>query len=179
MLNYSVSEENYIKAIYHLQTGDATVTTNALAQELHTRPASVTDMMKKLKAKKLLHYQPYQGFRLSTEGSKVALGIIRRHRLIETWLVREFGYAWDEVHDEAEILEHAVSDMMLDRIDAKLGQRFPGLSRGIQLVEWRYNQHLHPRALLIEVGCQENSKEEAIRSIELFGDTVAEILAES
>jgi len=64
-------------------------------------------------------------------------------------------------------------------IDAKLGQRFPGLSRGIQLVEWRYNQHLHPRALLIEVGCQENSKEEAIRSIELFGDTVAEILAES
>lgn len=64
-------------------------------------------------------------------------------------------------------------------IDAKLNQRFPGLSRGIQLVEWRYNQHLHPRALLVEVGCQESSKEEAIRSIELFSDIVAEILSES
>lgn len=64
-------------------------------------------------------------------------------------------------------------------IDAKLNEHYPGLSRGIQLVEWRYNQHLHPRALLIEVGCQENSKEEAIRSIELFSDVIAEILSES
>ncbi len=64
-------------------------------------------------------------------------------------------------------------------IDARLNQHYPGLSRGIQLVEWRYNQHLHPRALLVEVGCQENSREEAIRSIELLGDVVAEILAES
>jgi len=64
-------------------------------------------------------------------------------------------------------------------IDAKLNQYYPGLSRGIQLVEWRYNQHLHPRALLLEVGCQENSKEEAIRSIELLGDILTEILAES
>lgn len=64
-------------------------------------------------------------------------------------------------------------------IDARLNQQFPGLSRGIQLVEWRYNQHLHPRALLIEVGCQENSREEAVRSIELLGDIVAEILSES
>ncbi|SDF74933.1 stage II sporulation protein P [Sporolituus thermophilus] len=64
-------------------------------------------------------------------------------------------------------------------IDAKLNQHFPGLSRGIQLVDWRYNQHLHPRALLIEVGCQDNSKEEAMRSIELFGDVLAEIIAEN
>jgi stage II sporulation protein P len=64
-------------------------------------------------------------------------------------------------------------------IDARLSQHFPGLSRGIQLVEWRYNQHLHPRALLIEVGCQDNSREEAVRSIELLGDVVAEILSES
>lgn len=64
-------------------------------------------------------------------------------------------------------------------VDARLNQHFPGLSRGIQLVEWRYNQHLHPRALLIEIGCQENSKEEAVRSIELLGDVVAEILSES
>ena len=70
MLNYSQSEENYIKAIYHLQADGETVTTNALAQELLTRPASVTDMMKKLKTKKLLNYQPYQGFRLNNEGKK-------------------------------------------------------------------------------------------------------------
>ena len=73
MLNYSTSEENYIKAIFHLQRQDGTVTTNELANELKTKPASVTDMMKKLKVKKLLHYQPYQGFRLSSDGSKVAL----------------------------------------------------------------------------------------------------------
>ncbi|HWQ61992.1 MAG TPA: stage II sporulation protein P, partial [Negativicutes bacterium] len=64
-------------------------------------------------------------------------------------------------------------------LDARLNQHFPGLSRGIQLVEWRYNQHLHPRSLLVEVGCQENSREEATRSIELLGDVVAEILSES
>lgn len=83
MLNYSTSEENYIKAIYHLQQQDGNVTTNELAAELKAKPASITDMMKKLKAKKLLHYEPYQGFSLSTEGKKVALGIIRRHRLWE------------------------------------------------------------------------------------------------
>ena len=70
MLNYSTSEENYIKAIFHLQTGDGTVTTNELAAELKTRPASVTDMMKKLKAKKLVHYQAYHGFRLALKAEK-------------------------------------------------------------------------------------------------------------
>lgn len=121
MLNYSVSEENYIKAIWHLQTGEGVVTTNALAQELHTRPASVTDMMKKLKAKKLLHYQPYQGFRLSTEGSKVALGIIRRHRLWEFFLAEKLEFSWEEVHEVAEELEHVGSRKLIDRLDAFLG----------------------------------------------------------
>ncbi|MFN5931148.1 MAG: metal-dependent transcriptional regulator, partial [Sphingobacteriales bacterium] len=78
---YTSTEENYIKAIYHLQGADDVVTTNALSAELKTRPASVTDMLKKLKAKKLLSYEKYQGFRLSQDGKKVALGIIRRHRL--------------------------------------------------------------------------------------------------
>ena len=89
MLNYSTSEENYIKAIFHLQEEDETVTTNELAHELQTRPASVTDMMKKLKTKKLIHYQPYQGFRLNNEGNKVALGIIRRHRLMGIFFSRK------------------------------------------------------------------------------------------
>ena len=92
MLNYSTSEENYIKAIFHLQRQDNTVTTNELANELKTKPASVTDMMKKLKIKKLLHYEPYQGFRLSIEGYKVALGIVRRHRLWEYFLAEKLKF---------------------------------------------------------------------------------------
>lgn len=121
MLNYSTSEENYIKAIFHLQGEDAMVTTNELARELKTKPASVTDMMKKLKAKKLLHYQPYQGFRLSNEGSKVALGIIRRHRLWEYFLSEKLKFSWEEVHEVAEHLEHVSSKKLIDKLDEYLG----------------------------------------------------------
>ena len=85
-LNLSASEENYIKAIFHLQGETDTVSTNALAARLHTKPASVTDMMKKLNAKKVLHYKPYYGFYLSAEGKRIALTIIRRHRLWEFFL---------------------------------------------------------------------------------------------
>ncbi len=121
MLNYSTSEENYIKAIFHLQGDDVTVTTNELSRELKTKPASVTDMMKKLKTKKLLHYQPYQGFRLSNEGSKVALGIIRRHRLWEYFLSEKLKFSWDEVHEVAEHLEHVSSKKLIDKLDEFLG----------------------------------------------------------
>jgi DtxR family transcriptional regulator, Mn-dependent transcriptional regulator len=121
MLNYSTSEENYIKAIFHLQEEEGTVTTNELANELHTRPASVTDMMKKLKAKKLLHYQAYRGFKLSTDGKKVAIGIIRRHRLWEYFLAEKLKFSWDEVHAVAEHLEHVSSKKLIDKLDEFLG----------------------------------------------------------
>lgn len=121
MLNYSASEENYIKAIYRLQGADGTVSTNALANALRTKPASVTDMMKKLKLKKLLHYQPYQGFRLSQEGSRVALGIIRRHRLWEFFLAEKLRFNWDEVHEVAEELEHVSNKKLIDKLDEFLG----------------------------------------------------------
>lgn len=121
MLNYSTSEENYIKAIYRLQRSDSTVTTNELAQELKTKPASVTDMMKKLKVKKLLHYQPYRGFRLTQEGGKVALGIIRRHRLWEFFLAEKLKFSWDEVHEVAEDLEHVSNKKLIDKLDEYLG----------------------------------------------------------
>ena len=121
MLNYSTSEENYIKAIYHLQGAQTTVTTNELAEKLNTKPASVTDMMKKLKVKKLLHYQPYQGFRLSNEGKKVALDIIRRHRLWEYFLAEKLKFKWDEVHVVAEDLEHVSSKKLIDKLDEYLG----------------------------------------------------------
>ncbi|MBL7746791.1 MAG: metal-dependent transcriptional regulator [Chitinophagaceae bacterium] len=121
MLNYSTSEENYIKAIYHLQQMDDMVTTNELAAELKTKPASVTDMMKKLKAKKLLNYERYQGFRLTNEGNKVALGIIRRHRLWEYFLAEKLKFTWDEVHEVAEDLEHVTNKKLIDKLDEFLG----------------------------------------------------------
>lgn len=120
-MNYSVSEENYIKSIFHLQKKEGTVTTNELAAELKTRPASVTDMMKKLKTKKLLHYQPYKGFRLTAYGTRVALGIIRRHRLWEFFLAEKLKFTWDEVHEVAEELEHVSNKKLIDKLDAYLG----------------------------------------------------------
>ena len=120
MQNYSTSEENYIKAIYRLQQ-DEMVTTNELAAALQTRAASVTDMMKKLKAKKLLHYQPYQGFRLTPEGNRVALGIVRRHRLWEFFLAEKLKFTWDEVHEVAEELEHVTNVKLINKLDEFLG----------------------------------------------------------
>lgn len=121
MFNYSTSEENYIKAIFHLQGETETVTTNELANDLKTKPASVTDMMKKLKTKKLLHYKPYRGFRLSNEGNKVALNIIRRHRLWEYFLAEKLKFSWEEVHAVAEELEHVSSKKLIDKLDEFLG----------------------------------------------------------
>lgn len=121
MLNYSTSEENYIKTIFHLQQHSDTVTTNALAKELKTSAASVTDMMKKLKAKKLLHYEAYRGFKLSIDGRKVALGIIRRHRLWEYFLAEKLKFNWDEVHAIAEEMEHVGSKKLIDKLDEYLG----------------------------------------------------------
>lgn len=120
-MNYTVSEENYIKAIYHLEQQHETVTTNELAQELQTRAASVTDMLKKLKAKKILHYERYKGFRLTPQGQKIAIGIIRRHRLWEYFLVEKLQFTWDEVHEVAEELEHVISTKLINRLDDYLG----------------------------------------------------------
>ena len=120
-LNYSSSEENYLKAIFHLQSKDGKVTTNALAEHLQTKPASVTDMMKKLDAKKLLHYKPYYGFSLSTEGKRIALHIVRRHRLWEYFLAEKLKFGWNEVHELAEELEHVSSKQLTDRLDEFLG----------------------------------------------------------
>lgn len=118
---YSSSKENYLKAIFHLQETSGTVTTNDVAAELQTRPASVTDMLKKLKAQKLLLYEKYKGFRLSNDGRKVALQIIRKHRLWEYFLVEKLRFGWDEVHEIAEELEHISSKKLIDRLDEFLG----------------------------------------------------------
>lgn len=120
-MNYSISEENYLKAIYHLQEKGGTATTNAVAEHLQTKAASVTDMMKKLSAKGLLDYTPYYGFSLSAEGKKTALFIIRRHRLWEFFLSQKLGFSWEEVHGLAEELEHVSSKKLIDRLDQYLG----------------------------------------------------------
>jgi DtxR family Mn-dependent transcriptional regulator len=120
-MKYSSSKEDYLKAIYHLQTQDGMVSTNELAGELQTRAASVTDMLKKLKGQKLLNYEPYKGFRLSSEGKKVAVQIVRKHRLWEYFLVEKLHFEWDEVHEIAEELEHVSSKKLIDRLDEYLG----------------------------------------------------------
>ncbi|MBX3254618.1 MAG: metal-dependent transcriptional regulator [Chitinophagaceae bacterium] len=120
-MNFSISEEDYIKAIYHLKGDKLSVATNDLAAELHTRPASVTDMLKKLAAKKLIHYQPYKGVMLNTEGRKIALGIVRRHRLWEYFLAEKLNFSWNEVHEVAEQLEHISSKKLIEKLDEYLG----------------------------------------------------------
>jgi DtxR family Mn-dependent transcriptional regulator len=118
---YSVSEENYIKAIFHLQEEVDRVNTVQLALAMKTKPASITDMLKKLKAKKLLDYQPYYGFKLTAEGNKIALDIIRRHRIWEYFLAEKLKFNLHEIHELAEVLEHVSSKKLIDKLDAYLG----------------------------------------------------------
>jgi DtxR family Mn-dependent transcriptional regulator len=120
-MNLTVSEENYIKSIYKLEEGQDAVTTNALAYELDTKPASVTDMAKKLKEKKLIAYEKYQGINLTPEGKKAALQIVRRHRLWECFLVDKLAFSWEEVHELAEELEHVRSEKLTTRLSEFLG----------------------------------------------------------
>jgi DtxR family Mn-dependent transcriptional regulator len=120
-MKLSESEENYIKSIYNLQEKTEKVNTNSLAAFLNTSAASITDMLKKLKSKKLLEYKKYYGFRLNEAGNKEALKIIRRHRLWEFFLVAKLGMEWEKVHDVAEELEHVSSIELINRLDDFLG----------------------------------------------------------
>jgi len=118
---FTAAEENYIKTIYLLQSNEGLVSTNSVATTLATSAASVTDMLKKLKLKKLLVYEKYKGFKLNNEGKKTALSIIRKHRLWETFLVNTLQFKWDEVHEVAEQLEHIQSTQLIDHLDHFLG----------------------------------------------------------
>jgi len=119
----SPAVDDYLKTIYHhTEWQSDRITPSQLAAELGLAPSSVTEMVQKLAAQGLVTHRPYGPISLSPEGEHRAASIIRRHRLIETWLVSEYGYAWDEVHDEAEVLEHAISDRLLEGIDERLGR---------------------------------------------------------
>ena len=117
----TLAEENYIKAVYHLESSfEDGVPTNALAERMKTKASSVTDMIKKLAEKGLLVYKPYQGAFLSEKGRGHAIKVIRRHRLWEQFLVEKLNFNWDEVHDLAEQLEHIESDKLTNELDAFL-----------------------------------------------------------
>jgi len=119
----SHTEENYIKAIFKLQAlvKEAAVSTNDIAERLSTQPATVTDMIKRLADKKLVTYKKYYGVHLTSKGEKIALDIIRKHRLWEVFLVNKLKFKWDEVHDIAEQLEHINSDELISKLDDFLG----------------------------------------------------------
>ncbi len=115
--------EDYLKTVYaHTEWQPDAITPSGLATALGVAPSSVTEMVKKMATQGLVKHVPYGAIRLTPEGRLRALAVVRRHRLIETWLVREMGYTWDEVHDEAEVLEHALSDRLLEAIDERLGR---------------------------------------------------------
>ena len=114
----SQSEENYLKEIFHLSGRDKVkVSTNSLAEKLESKASSITDMLKKLGDKKLVTYEKYKGCVLTADGEKIAVHIIRKHRLWETFLVNKLNFGWDEVHDVAEQLEHIQSYKLVDSID--------------------------------------------------------------
>jgi DtxR family Mn-dependent transcriptional regulator len=118
----SLTEENYLKAIYHLSDGGTkAVLTNELAEAMSTKAASVTDMIKKLSAKEVITYEKYYGVNITTQGKSEALLVIRKHRLWETFLVDKLGFAWDEVHEVAEQLEHINSPRLIEKLDEFLG----------------------------------------------------------
>jgi len=119
----TTSTQDYLKRIYELTENGLPASTNDLARELKIKPASVTGMIQKLAAEKpaLVEYQKHQGVTLTAAGKRAALEVIRHHRLLEAWLVQTLGYSWDEVHEEAERLEHVISEDFERRIAAALG----------------------------------------------------------
>ncbi|MEO6310485.1 MAG: metal-dependent transcriptional regulator [Leifsonia sp.] len=122
MKKITVATEDYLKIIYaHTEWQSNPITPSVLAVRLGVAPPSVTEMVKKLASSGLITHVPYGPLTLTDEGLRLATAVVRRHRLIETWLVRELGYGWDEVHEEAEILEHAMSDRLLEALNLRLG----------------------------------------------------------
>ncbi|GAC1649114.1 MAG: metal-dependent transcriptional regulator [Gemmatimonadaceae bacterium] len=121
-LHLTASVEDYLKRIYELERTGQSVSTMSLAAQLAVAPPSVTGMVRRLADQGLLTYERYHGVRLTSRGRLAALRTVRRHRVVETYLVGALGYGWDEVHAEAERLEHAVSDELIDRMAAAVGE---------------------------------------------------------
>ncbi len=165
---FTLAEENYLKNIYHLQTENSEgVSTNLIAESLQTKPSSVTDMVKKLAAKKVLLHKPYKGVSLTEKGRKVASNIIRKHRLWEVFLVEKLNFHWDEVHEIAEQLEHIQSDELIKRMDAFLdfpdfdphGDPIPDENGNIKVTEKKLLSELKKNQRGVIVGVKESGSD--------------------
>ncbi|MGS2764059.1 metal-dependent transcriptional regulator [Sinomicrobium sp. M5D2P9] len=164
----TLSEENYLKAIYHLgKDAKEAVSTNAIAEVMDTKASSVTDMIKRLSEKKLVKYKRYQGAKLTDEGRIYAVNVIRKHRLWEVFLVEKLNFSWDEVHEVAEQLEHIKSDKLIEELDVFLD--YPSVDpHGDPIPDKHGNIQPSPKVLLatlrvgekgVCVGVKKSSKE--------------------
>ena len=162
------SEENYLKAIYHLgKHGSTSVSTNAIAERMETKASSVTDMIKKLADKNLVNYKKYQGVNLTEQGRLTAVSVIRKHRLWEVFLVDKLSFSWDEVHEVAEQLEHIKSEKLIDQLDALLdfptedphGDPIPDKHGVIKKTEKVLLSQVEPDTLCICVGVKDSSSQ--------------------
>ncbi len=165
---FTQSEENYIKAIYHLAAiSEKGISTNAIAKKLDTKASSVTDMIKKLSDKEVVIYKKYQGVTLTDFGKKTAANIVRKHRLWEVFLVEKLNFSWDEVHDVAEQLEHIKSQKLIDELDALLdfpthdphGDPIPDKEGNLQTIEKSLLSVLAKGEIGILVGVNDSSSE--------------------
>ncbi|RLP84093.1 metal-dependent transcriptional regulator [Mycetocola lacteus] len=145
---YEDAHEDYLKTIYSFtEWQDAPITPSVLATRLGLAPSTVTEMVKKLAAAGLADHVKYGAISLTETGRLRALAVVRRHRLIETWLVNEMGYTWDEVHDEAEVLEHSISDRLLDAIAERLGN--PTIDPHGDLIPTADGEVIRPEAITL------------------------------
>ena len=163
---FSLSEENYLKAIYHLERiHRGGVSTNALAEGMETKASSVTDMVKKLSDKSLVNYKKYQGVRLSALGKRTAVEVIRKHRLWEVFLVEKLNFSWDEVHEVAEQLEHVRSEKLIRELDRFLefprrdphGDPIPDEEGKFSVSDQRVLSETDPGEKVICVGVKDSS----------------------
>ena len=179
---HSFTEENYLKAIYKLQeTNGEVVATSALAQVMGVHSPSVTDMLKRMASKKLVIYQKSKGFKLTEKGRQVAVGIIRKHRLWEVFLVDKLGFRWDEVHDIAEDLEHIQSERLVNTLDAYLGypkadqhgDPIPDKNGKLKKVKTQplTSAPLKKKVTIIALG---NSSDEFLRYLDKMGITIGD-----
>jgi DtxR family Mn-dependent transcriptional regulator len=164
----TLSEENYLKTIYHLITiSNADVSTNAIAESIETKASSVTDMLKKLAEKDLVNYVKYQGVSLTANGLLAAKMIVRKHRLWEVFLVEKLDFSWDEVHDIAEQLEHIKSEKLINKLDNFLGNPtedphgdpIPDAQGNIIKMEKKLLSELEQNQIGICVGVKDSSAE--------------------
>lgn len=164
----SLSEENYLKAIYHLgKFGSISVSTNAIAEQMQTKASSVTDMIKKLAEKHLVDYQKYQGASLTEKGRLTAASVVRKHRLWEVFLVEVLNFKWDEVHEVAEQLEHIKSEKLINQLDAFLnhpthdphGDPIPDKNGNIKKTDKQLLADLNVGDECLCVGVKDSSKE--------------------